>query len=95
MPKMTMTRKWTGRKLLPPLTQPNLEAVVQADEMRFERRVRRFAANKGYLVRKSRVRSIHLDNFGDYILINANTGFVAIGSRFDASLDDILAYLGE
>jgi hypothetical protein len=43
----------------------------------------------------SRVWSINLDNLGDYILVDGYTNFVVCGSRFDATLDDLLGYLGD
>jgi hypothetical protein len=60
-----------------------------------ESRVRSMARRRGYLVRKSRER-LHvpnLDNFGDYMLIDASTNFVVLGSRFNTSLADIETYL--
>ncbi len=59
-----------------------------------EDRVRRTARNRGYRVRKSR-RSLSPDNFGDYMLVDLAHNVVALGSRYDASLDDIEAYLAD
>jgi hypothetical protein len=59
-----------------------------------EDRVRRMACRRGYRVRKSR-RSASLDNFGDYMLVDLAHNVVALGSRYDASLDDIEAFLTE
>jgi hypothetical protein len=59
-----------------------------------EARVRSLARRRGYRVHKSR-RWKHvpnLDNYGDYMLCDAGTNFVVLGSRFDATLDDIEAY---
>ncbi len=60
-----------------------------------ENRVRSRAARHGYRVRKSRQwkHVPNLDNFGDYMLADAETGIVVIGPRFDASLDEIEAFL--
>ncbi len=55
-----------------------------------ENRVRQLAARLGYRVMKSR-QGIHLDNFGEYQLVDRNG--VVFGSRFDASLDQIEEYL--
>jgi hypothetical protein len=44
----------------------------------------RYALNKaGYLLRKSRVRSIHLNDLGDYRVVDLYTNAVAVGSRFE------------
>ncbi len=57
-----------------------------------ERRLR-YALNKaGYLLRKSRVRNIHLDNFGDYMVVDLYTNAVVVGSRFDYTLDNVEAW---
>ncbi len=55
-----------------------------------ESRVRQLAARLGYRVMKAR-QDIHLDNLGEYQLVDRNG--VVLGSRFDASLDQIEAYL--
>ncbi len=57
-----------------------------------ENRVRHLATRLGYRVMKSR-QDIHLDNLGEYQLVDRNG--VVMGSRFDASLDQIEAYLME
>ncbi len=55
-----------------------------------ENRVRQLAAGLGYRLMKSR-QDIHLDNLGEYQLVDRNG--VVLGSRFEASLDQIEAYL--
>lgn len=55
-----------------------------------ENRVRQLAARLGYRVMKSR-QDIHLSNLGEYQLVD-RTG-VVMGSNFEASLDQIEAYL--
>ena len=53
----------------------------------------RYALNKvGYSLRKSRVRNINVDNFGDYMVVDIYTNVVVVGSRFDYTLDDIEAW---
>jgi hypothetical protein len=66
---------------------------MQGEKSR-EDRVRRTACRRGYQVRKARG-SISLDNFGDYMLVDLARNLVALGSRYDASLDDIEAFLTE
>ena len=59
-----------------------------------ENRVRRRAARLGYQVMKSRLRGWPtLDNHGDYMLRDPRTGIPVMGSYYDASLDDIEAWL--
>jgi hypothetical protein len=57
-----------------------------------ENRLRRAAARAGYRMTKSR-RRLSLDNFGDYMLLDASTNFPVIGFRFDADLDDVDHFL--
>ena len=51
------------------------------------------ARRRGYLIHKSRDRTIHLDNLGEYMLVDGQMNAVVLGSRFDASLEDIAEYL--
>lgn len=51
------------------------------------------ARRKGYVIRKSRDRSIHADNLGEYMLIELHRNIVVLGSRYDASLEEIADYL--
>jgi len=61
------------------------------DYTRRESRLRSLARRAGYSVKKSR-RGFSSDNLGDFMLIDENN-WVVIGSRFDATLDDIEEYL--
>lgn len=59
-----------------------------------ESRVRAKAQRAGYAVRKSRQRKVpNLDNFGQFMLIDIDHNGAVLGSRFDASIDDIEAFL--
>lgn len=51
------------------------------------------ARKLGYAIRKSRSRSIHEDNFGQYALVKESNDEVVLGERFDATLEEIAAYL--
>jgi hypothetical protein len=64
------------------------------DEMsaKTESALRARAKRNGYLLRKSR-RDIGLDNFGQFMLIEAETNAVALGSRFDADLSAVAQFL--
>ena len=58
-----------------------------------EDRLRRQAMKLGYAIRKSRSHNLHADDFGEYMLIDASGNFVVLGSRFNATLDDIESFL--
>jgi hypothetical protein len=60
-----------------------------------ESRVRSLARRRGYSVRKSHEwkHVPHSDNYGDYMLCHVYTNSVVLGVRFNATLDDIEAYL--
>mgnify|MGYP003694089363 CR=1 FL=1 len=57
-----------------------------------ENRVRKLAASRGYRVEVSR-EPLQRDNEGRFRLIESDRNMVVLGERFDASLDDIEAYL--
>jgi hypothetical protein len=57
-----------------------------------ESAVRKMARRHGYRVCKSR-RQESLDNLADYMLIENNRNLVVLGSRFDATLEEIREYL--
>ena len=57
-----------------------------------ENRVRKLAARLGYRLEVSRL-PLHTDNRGKFQLIESDRNMVVLGERFDASLDDIEAYL--
>jgi hypothetical protein len=69
----------------------NMEALMEKDQ---EARIRRRARRHGYVVRKSRERKYvpHSNNFGDYMLIQADRNVVVLGERFNATLEDIEAF---
>jgi hypothetical protein len=57
-----------------------------------ESAVRRKARRYGYSVKKSRA-ACSFDNMGDYMLVDVDQNFVVLGGRFDASLEEISAFL--
>ena len=57
-----------------------------------ESSVRRKVFNKyGWILRKSRS-SISIDNFGEYMIIDAYSNCIVRGSRFEYSLDDVIEF---
>jgi hypothetical protein len=59
-----------------------------------EHRIRRLARRQGYTVRKSRA-GLSGDNLGEYALVNSYYNIVVLGWRFDATLEQIEAFLRE
>lgn len=57
-----------------------------------EHQIRKLAARRGYLVRRSRRRP-NADNFGEFRLVDAARQAVVLGPKFEASLDEIEDYL--
>ena len=57
-----------------------------------ESRTRRLAQRFGYVVRKSR-RAWGLNNYGLYMLVDPSTSAPMVGWNYDATLDDIEAWL--
>lgn len=56
-------------------------------------RVRRALRKHGYVLRKSRRRgAATLDDFGEYMIVDADANAVVAGSRFDFTLDDAEAW---
>ena len=60
-----------------------------------ESAVRARAKSRGYYVCKSRDRSTHFDNHGDFMLVEAYRNLVVLGVRFDASLKEISDHLAD
>lgn len=60
---------------------------------RQEDRIRRLAAREGYRLVKSRARNLHINNLGEYMLVDNATNGVVMGASFDASLAKVLDFL--
>ena len=56
---------------------------------------RRVAKKAGLVARKSRWRKGSIDNFGDFMLIEPFTNVAVLGSRFDATADEVIAYCSD
>lgn len=68
---------------------PNERRLKQADS-----KARAAAKRSGLVARKSR-QAIHLDNFGEYMLIDPYLNVVVDGGRFDMSAEDVIRYCDE
>ncbi len=75
------------------IQQQIAERLHAEDDTGREAKLRRLAKRRGYLIRKDRARSINGDHFGDYMVVDADRNFIVLGSRFDATLDDIEEWL--
>jgi hypothetical protein len=62
------------------------------DKKSLESRVRRKAGRRGHTICKSRDRSTHYNNHGEYMLADSNN-CVVLGTNYDASLGEIEEYL--
>jgi len=58
-----------------------------------ESNLRARARKLGYVIRKSRSRTVHEDNLGHYALVKETNNEVVLGERFDATLEEIAEYL--
>ena len=58
-----------------------------------ESTLRARARKLGYVIHKSRSRSIHEDNLGRYALVKKDSNSVVLGERFEATLEEIADYL--
>jgi hypothetical protein len=71
---------------------PERQDTMSTSKLTQENRVRKLAARHGYRVEVSR-QPLHTDNRGQFQLIESDRSLVVLGEKFDASLDDIEAYL--
>ena len=60
-----------------------------------ENRVRRKAARHSYRVAKSRCHFAHMDNLGEFMLIDNNRNAIVLGQRYDSTLDEIEDWLDQ
>jgi hypothetical protein len=67
-------------------------ALGRADGSMKESAVRARADRRGYSIQKSWDRSIHANNYGEYMLVDDRI-CVVLGDRFNASLEEIAEYL--
>lgn len=63
--------------------------IDQANEQSIRRRAKRL----GYGVHKTRTRNTHINDQGKYMLFDAYRNLVILGAHFDATIDDISAWL--
>jgi hypothetical protein len=59
----------------------------------WENRLRRQAQRLGLQLQHSRAKRVHIDDHGEYRLIDPRNNTLVAGERFDWSLQDIQTYL--
>jgi hypothetical protein len=59
----------------------------------FENRLRHRASRLGLQLQHSRAKRIHLNDLGEYRLVDPDRNWLVAGERFDYSLADIESYL--
>ncbi|HEV2109065.1 MAG TPA: hypothetical protein VGR16_12445 [Thermomicrobiales bacterium] len=72
---------------------PNLYARHSVEPR--EARIRRALAKHGCALRKSRVRTPHAHDLGDYMIADIDHNAVVAGERFDWTLNDVETWLSE
>ena len=60
-----------------------------------EAQLRRRAARCGYGLRRSRARSLHIDNHGGWMIIDPSRNRIVAGERYDLTDDDVEAFLSD
>jgi len=60
-----------------------------------EQRARRKLSKDGLILRKSRVRNWHGDDFGGYMIIEARYNYIVAGEKFNLDLEDVERYADE
>lgn len=68
---------------------------TNTDERAREARARRKARAQGLVLRKSRIRNRNVDNWGGYMLVDAQGNYVVRGERWNLDLDDVEKFLSE
>ncbi len=61
----------------------------EKSEKNRERRMRRWLAKNGYILKKSRVRNIHADNLGGYQIISTQFNHVFAGEKWELDLEGV------
>ncbi len=59
-----------------------------------ERRLRKIAQKRGFMLRKSR-RPLSPDNHGEFVIVDPSRKVVVAGERFDLDLDAVEAWLAD
>lgn len=57
-----------------------------------ESRARRAAKRAGYRLQKSRSRTFHMNDYGEFMIVDAESDCVVAGSRYDMSAEDVLSF---
>ena len=61
--------------------------------MEQEKLLRKKLKRNGYALRKSRIKIIHADNFGGYMIVDTDINAIVAGSHYDLDLEDVAAFV--
>lgn len=65
------------------------------EEKILENFLRRKAHRLGLALHKSRVKEIHLNNFGEFMIVTLENNSLVAGEKFDYTLEDVKNFLDE
>lgn len=68
---------------------------IQLSEAAREARLRRAARRQGYVLRRSRWHLGSIDNYGEFMIVDADRNWTVAGLRFDMTLDDVERFLAK
>ncbi len=66
---------------------------METSEKVRENRLRRQAKRLGLELRKSRAKTVHLDDYGHYMILNPDHNWIVRGEKFDYTMDDVEEFL--
>jgi len=66
---------------------------ISTNEKSTENFYRRKAKRLGLMLRRSRAKSIHINDLGGYMILDAGTNFVIAGERWSFEIGDVQEYL--
>jgi hypothetical protein len=62
---------------------------METNEKNREQKLRRRLSKKGYTLHKSRIRNIHLNNHGGYMIVESYRNLVIHGDHYELTLKDV------
>jgi hypothetical protein len=58
-------------------------------------KARRQLKKMGFILKKSRIRNINMDNFGGFMILDGHIGHIVEGDRFQLDIDDVEDFIKE
>lgn len=71
------------------LTLNQMKETEEKAVIREEQRLRRALVKQGFQLKKSRVRSTNVDNWGGYMIVNPYFNTIEAGVRYDLTLKEV------